>query len=102
MAQVATCLFLILLVAVLSPAILLILWKWFVVPLGLPPIGYIHAAALMALRRFLFPPTSEEIHALERIMEDAQQIRDYMASILLPPSVAIILGALLHIMMVKS
>lgn len=57
---------------ILDGLVLQVLWGWFLVPLGLPPIGVAMAIGLGAIATFMFPssiPRTEKGQELEQFVD---------------------------------
>ena len=75
------------------------LWAWFLVPLGLPQIGIIHAAGISILTSY---PLSIITIKIERIMRNTKGAEETISTILtylLVPVMALFLGWILTLLL---
>lgn len=69
------------------------LWQWFVVPLGLKPVTILHAIGLCVLLDFI------TYHYYDYKRSEEVGFATSVSYILIRPTIAIIIGAILHFFM---
>lgn len=74
--------------------VLSFLWQWFLVPLGLPALGLIHAMGVGLIVRYL---TYQTVNCKKE--DDQQQVWVQLASSLLYPLFILLFGFIVHLFM---
>lgn len=93
--------------ALLRGYVLATLWQWFVVPLGMPAIGWAHAygiAALLVAATFHYPikdrDIAEGVESREATAKErALYLTQYLAAAFIPALFALLCGYVAHEMM---
>lgn len=76
--------------SVLEGVVLSYLWEWFVVPLGLRPVSFLHAIGICILLDFV------TYHYYDYKKSEEVGLATSLSYILIRPVVAIIVGAMIH------
>lgn len=75
------------------------LWTWFLVPLGLPAIGYLHAAGIGCLVSFLCPLVDTSNLAIRDDKNNKDVFLTQISSIFARPLSALVIGYVIHLFM---
>lgn len=83
--------------ALLRGWVLSLLWAWFVVPLGVPPITYLHAVGISLLASLLTHKNSPADDAALEKKNAHEKIVEGIATMLVGPLFVLLLGWLIHL-----